>query len=83
MNYHSRIADAFLKERLNNYRAVLIEGPRGCGKATTAIQQSNSSVNLTDPEKRPEILDYADINKQLLKGETPRLLCEWQLAEGL
>ena len=83
MKYNSRISEAFLKERLNNYRAVLIEGPRGCGKATTAIQQSNSSVNLTDPEKRPEILDYADINKQLLKGETPRLLCEWQLAEGL
>ncbi len=84
MVYHSRIADALLKERLDNYRAVLIEGPRGCGKATTASQQSNSSINLTDPDKRPDILDYADAkNKQLLKGDTPRLLCEWQLAEGL
>ena len=69
MVYHSRIADALLKDRLDNYRAVLIEGPRGCGKATTASQQSNSSINLTDPDKRPDILDYADAkNKQLLKG---------------
>ncbi|MGI6223704.1 MAG: ATP-binding protein [Prevotella sp.] len=84
MNYHSRIADALLKERLSNYRAVLIEGPRGSGKSTTAIQQSNSSINLTDPDKRPEILDYADIkNKQLLKGDTPRSLCEWQLVKDL
>ena len=55
-----------------------------CTPATTASQQSNSSINLTDPDKRPDILDYADAkNKQLLKGDTPRLLCEWQLAEGL
>ena len=84
MNYHARIADSLLKERLSNYRAVLIEGPRGSGKSTTAMQQSNSFINLADPDKRPDLLDYADIkNSLLLKGETPRSLCEWQLVKDL
>lgn len=84
MIYKERIADGFLKSRLVNSGAVLIEGPRGCGKATTASQQSASSIMLTDPNHRASYVESAKEKPYtLLKGQTPRLVGEWQTIPDL
>ena len=48
--YKTRIADQILSERLEEVGAVLIEGPKWCGKTTTALQQARSAVMLANPE---------------------------------
>lgn len=82
--YKARIADALLKRRLQGKGAVLIEGPKWCGKTTTAEQIAGSVLYIDDPEKEAQNLTMAEINpKRLLNGETPRLIDEWQLAPKL
>ncbi len=84
MNYLERIADKHLKERLNAMGAVLIEGPKWCGKTTTAEQQAGSVLRLQDPDNREDYLATAAVKpSNLLTGETPRLLDEWQDAPVL
>ncbi|HJE38978.1 MAG: AAA family ATPase [Candidatus Amulumruptor caecigallinarius] len=79
MKYLPRIADAELKMRLNYMGAVLIEGPKWCGKTTTAEQQAHSVIKLQDPDMRGAYLATAEAKpSNLLKGETPRLIDEWQ-----
>lgn len=79
MDYLPRIADAELKSRLNYMGAVLIEGPKWCGKTTTAEQQARSVIKLQDPDMREAYLATAQAKpSNLLKGETPRLIDEWQ-----
>lgn len=59
--------------------AVLIEGPKWCGKTTTAAQQAKSVLKLQDPDMRDAYLATAQTKpSNLLKGETPRLIDEWQ-----
>lgn len=59
--------------------AVLIEGPKACGKTTTAEQQAKSVIYMSDPEKQQQYKQMAQTNiRYLLKGETPRLIDEWQ-----
>ena len=61
--------------------AVLIEGPKYCGKTTLATQQAKSILYMADPETKSQNLAMAQTNiKRLLQGETPRLIDEWQLA---
>ena len=82
--YKKRIADALLERKLAGKGAVLIEGPKWCGKTTTAEQQAKSVLYMDDPSKIKENLVAADLAPQdLLRGETPRLLDEWQLAPQL
>lgn len=82
--YKARIADEILKKRLLGKGAVLIEGPKWCGKTTTAEQIAGSILYMADPEKEKQNLTMAEINpKRLLKGETPRLIDEWQIAPKL
>ena len=82
--YKARIADALLKRRLQGKGAVLIEGPKWCGKTTTAEQIAGSVLYIDDPEKEAQNLTMAEINpKRLQNGETPRLIDEWQLAPKL
>lgn len=84
MNYLPRIADTELKERLNYMGAVLIEGPKWCGKTTTAAQQAKSILKLQDPDMRGAYMSTAKTKpSNLLKGETPRLIDEWQDAPVL
>jgi len=84
MNYLERIADKHLKERLNAMGAVLIEGPKWCGKTTTAEQQAGSVLCMQDPDNREDYLATAAVKpSNLLIGETPRLLDEWQDAPVL
>ena len=79
MKYLPRIADAELKMRLNYMGAVLIEGPKWCGKTTTAEQQARTVIKLQDTDMRGAYLATAEAKpSNLLKGETPRLIDEWQ-----
>ena len=74
--YHRRIADQELKERLRAAGAVLIEGPRACGKTETARRAAASEVLLdVDPKARAAI---AVDPRAVLAGESPRLIDEWQ-----
>lgn len=82
--YKARIADRMLARKLAGKGAVLIEGPKWCGKTTTAEQHSGSVLYMDDPMELKQNIQMADINpKVLLAGETPRLIDEWQLAPQL
>ncbi|MCD8370703.1 MAG: DUF4143 domain-containing protein [Clostridiales bacterium] len=84
MNYKKRIADGMLKRKLEGKGAVLIEGPKWCGKTTTAEQIAASVLYMDDPEKKEQNISMSELNpKRLLKGAVPRLIDEWQLAPKL
>ncbi|MCR4826651.1 MAG: DUF4143 domain-containing protein [Bacteroidales bacterium] len=84
MAYLKRTADAVLVERLEAFGAILIEGPKWCGKTTTAEQYAKSVIKLQDPDMRDEYLATAETKPSLLlKGATPRLIDEWQDAPVL
>ena len=55
MEYFKRISDVHLRERLEALGAVLIEGPKWCGKTTTAEQQAKSIIRFQDPDEREEL----------------------------
>ena len=83
-NYLPRIVDTILAERLEAMGAVLIAGPKWCGKTTTAEQQAKSVLKLQDPDKTQGYLKTAEVKPSLLlKGENPRLIDEWQMAPVL
>lgn len=82
--YKKRVADLLLERKLAGKGAVLIEGPKWCGKTTTAEQHAKSILYMDDPSKVKENLVTADLAPQdLLIGDTPRLLDEWQIAPQL
>lgn len=82
--YRKRIADDILKRKLEGKGAILIEGPKWCGKTTTAEQIATSVLYMDDPEKKEQNIAMSEIKpKRLLDGETPRLIDEWQLAPKL
>lgn len=82
--YRKRIVDDILVRKLEGKGAVLIEGPKWCGKTTTAEQLAASVLYMDDPEKKEQNIAMSELNpKRLLKGETPRLIDEWQLAPKL
>ena len=82
--YLPRIYDPVLKRRLSAKGAVLIEGAKWCGKTTTASQIAQSAVYMQDPKTKTQNLRLAEIAPlELLAGETPRLIDEWQLAPQL
>ena len=82
--YRKRVADDILKRKLEGKGAVLIEGPKWCGKTTTAEQIAASILYMDDPEKKEQNLTMSELNpKRLLKGAAPRLIDEWQLAPKL
>lgn len=79
--YKKRIADQILADKLEAMGAVLIEGPKYCGKTTLASQQAKSILYMADPDTKEQNLAMAQTNiKRLLQGEAPRLIDEWQLA---
>ena len=82
--YKNRIFDVLLKEALEAKGAVLIEGPKWCGKTTTAEQIAKSVVYINDPKHREQYVMTAQTNPQrLLAGATPRLIDEWQITPEL
>ena len=83
-DYRPRIADKMLSRRLKGVGAVLIQGPKWCGKTTTAEQQAASVVYMDDPEYMEQNIELASLSpRKVLEGSTPRLIDEWQLAPQL
>ena len=79
--YKKRIADQMLADQLEASGAVLIEGPKYCGKTTLAKQQAGSVLSMADPDTLSQNLALARTNiSRLLVGATPRLIDEWQIA---
>ena len=83
-NYMPRLVDKVLINKLKGKGAVLIQGPKWCGKTTTAEQVAGSIVYMDEPERREQNVQLADISPAtLLEGDTPRLIDEWQIAPKL
>lgn len=83
-NYMPRIADKLIEEKLEAVGAVLIEGPKFCGKTTTGEQIAKSVLYMADPDTRERNIALATTNiKRLLTGDVPRLIDEWQIAPQL
>lgn len=81
MEYLPRVLDARVKRLLAGMGAVVLEGPRACGKTSTALQHANSSVRL---DIGPQVRALAEHDPlALLGGKPPLLVDEWQLAPDL
>jgi predicted AAA+ superfamily ATPase len=83
-NYLKRISDEKLALLLRAKGAVLIEGPKWCGKTSSAEEMAKSVLYMQDPDaSKTNILTAQTKPSLLLEGETPRLLDEWQVAPEL
>ena len=83
-NYKNRVVDEILEKKLKGKGAVLIQGPKWCGKTTTAEQISKSILYMTKPDEKEQNIIMSEINPSLLlKGNVPRLIDEWQVAPKL
>lgn len=79
MKYLERVGDELLKRKLRSSAAVLIEGPKWCGKTSMGAQLAKSIIYIQDPDKRNMYRKMADTQPSLLlEGETPHMLDEWQ-----
>lgn len=79
MEYESRLADKSLKRNLEAFGTMLIEGPKWCGKTTTAEQMAKSSIYFHDEDEATRYREIMMIKPSLLlKGDNPRLIDEWQ-----
>ena len=82
--YIKRVCDSELELKLEAFGAVHIVGPKWCGKTTTAKQYAKSYIEMQDPDKRDIYMETAKIKpSNLLIGENPRLIDEWQIAPNL
>jgi predicted AAA+ superfamily ATPase len=82
--YLKRITDKVLDIALESSGAVLIEGPKWCGKTRTAEEKAKSILYMQDSDNSASYMKAADTKPSLLlKGETPRLIDEWQMAPVL
>lgn len=82
--YKKRIADELLQRKLEGTGAVLIEGPKWCGKTTTAEQKAQSVAYMDDIGEGAQLQQLAEINPQMvLMGKPPRLIDEWQIVPKL
>ncbi len=80
-DYKKRVADRMLADLLDAMGAVLVEGPKYCGKTTLSKQQAGSILRMSDSKTRDQNLAMARTNiHYLLQGATPRLIDEWQIA---
>ena len=77
--YKPRIADKILERKVRGKGAVLIEGPKWCGKTTTAKQLAKSILDLGNSAVLSQSAQMIELEpKELLEGKTPRLIDEWQ-----
>ena len=82
--YKARIADKLLERKLAGKGAVLLEGPKWCGKTTTAEQIAKSVLYMSETGRIEQNRQLAKINPALLlRGDKPRLIDEWQVAPSL
>ncbi len=84
MKYIKRIIDNEIKEKLSIMGAIVIKGPKWCGKTTSAKQIAKSVLEMQNPDLQENYIELADTKPSLLlEGEKPRLIDEWQLAPKL
>src|SRR6056297_403476 len=84
IKYLNRIIDTVLEQELKAFGAVLITGPKWCGKTTTAKRIANSVLYMQDPDRKSSYISLAELQPSLLlKGDNPRLIDEWQMAPQL
>jgi predicted AAA+ superfamily ATPase len=76
MNYVNRLVEEEIRGKLNASGAVLIRGPKACGKTETGLRLSASVLRVDQDEQVPYMMDVDP--RRLLLGETPRLIDEWQ-----
>ncbi|MDH6306495.1 putative AAA+ superfamily ATPase [Parabacteroides sp. PF5-5] len=82
--YLPRLCDIELRKALESSGAVLVEGAKWCGKTRTASNAAKSTLYMQDPDNAASYQAMADTKPSLLlKGETPRLIDEWQMAPVL
>ncbi len=82
--YRPRIIDNLLKRKLEGKGAVLIKGPKWCGKTTTAEQVAKSVLYMGDTKEQVQNINLAYVDSHyILDGPTPRLIDEWQVAPVL
>ena len=79
--YLPRVVDAEMSDALKASPAVLIEGPRSCGKTWTG-KRFAASEQLLDATVSARLAANVDPGV-LLEGPPPRLLDEWQLAPDI
>ena len=83
-NYRSRIMDSLLAKKLQAKGAVLIEGPKWCGKTTTAEEIAASKIMLAKPDIKDHFKSLLEIDSDAaLTGDTPMLIDEWQTVPKL
>ena len=83
-NYLLRLCDIELQKALEASGAVLIEGAKWCGKTSTASSAAKSKLYMQDPDNSASYLAMADTKPSLLlRGDSPRLIDEWQMAPVL
>ncbi len=83
-NYKRRIMDSLLEKKLEAKGAVLIEGPKWCGKTTTAEEIAASKIMLAKPDIKDHFKSLLEIDSDAaLAGETPMLIDEWQTVPKL
>lgn len=82
--YYQRVSDKVLMEHLEAKGAVLIEGAKWCGKTTSAKHIANSVIEMDRPDMTEQYQQMARIKpSNLLEGETPHLIDEWQIAPNI
>jgi predicted AAA+ superfamily ATPase len=80
-DYLPRVIDPVIKSYIKTFEAVLIEGPKWCGKTTSAMKVTKTHIKLQDPRRSRDFLKIAETEPiNLLEGPTPLLLDEWQMA---
>lgn len=78
--YIARLQDEKIKELMNDFTAILIRGPKWCGKSTTALHFAKSYIKLNTKKQREKFDEmYHQDPRLFLDGEKPRLIDEWQL----
>jgi predicted AAA+ superfamily ATPase len=83
-HYLPRICDSELQSALATMGAALIEGAKWCGKTSTAANVARSTLFMQDPDSARSYREMADTKPSLLlRGETPRLIDEWQMSPVL
>ena len=79
MNYIPRISDKNLQKYLKSFGAILIEGPKWCGKTSSGKQYSESVFDIADPSNNFQNRTLAETSiESILPGSSPRLIDEWQ-----
>ena len=84
MAYIPRLIEQTLAVRLARSGAVLVRGPKWCGKTSTCEQFAKSTLRMRDPDTYASNMEAANVRPSLLlRGERPRLIDEWQVAPVL